>query len=119
MFMAKRAKERVTVQFDCTVTLGDQKKRCTIQNISRGGVLTLWPSETFVGTSIRVGDKFPLEIRLSEHKEYGTKGLSCLGTVVRVAVDRQQVAFRISKTRLGALGTSAFPASDARSHYVM
>ena len=117
--MATRAKERVTVQFDCTVTLGDQKKRCTIQNISRGGVLTLWPSKTFVDTSIRVGDKFPLEIRLSEHKEYGTKGLSCLGTVVRVAVDRQQVAFRISKTRLGALGTSAFPETDARSQYVM
>ena len=117
--MATRAKERVTVKFDCTVKLGDQLKSCTIQNISRGGVLTLWPTETFVDTQIRVGDKFPLEIRMSEHKDYGVKGLSCMGTVVRVAVDRSQVAFRISKARLGALGTTAFPTSDARNHYIM
>jgi hypothetical protein len=117
--MAIRAKERVTVQFDCTVTLGEQRKSCTIQNISRGGVLTLWPTEEFVGTPFRVGDRFPLEIRLSEHKEFGTKGLSCMGTIVRVALDRHQVAFRISKTRLGALGITAFPAKDARSRYVM
>jgi hypothetical protein len=117
--MANRTKERVTVKFDCTVTLGDERKKCTIQNISRGGVLTLWPTETFVDTSIRVGDKFPLEIRLSEHKDFGIKGLSCMGTVVRIALDRQQVAFRISKARLGALGVTAFPATDARSHYVM
>jgi len=117
--MSIRAKERVTVQFDCTVKFGDELKRCTIQNISRGGVLTLWPTDEFVGTSIRVGDKFPLEIRLSEHKEYGTKGLSCVGTVVRVAVDRQQVAFRISKAKLGALGVTAFPAQDPRSQYLM
>ena len=117
--MATRAKERVTVKFDCTVKLGDQLKSCTIQNISRGGVLTLWPTETFVDTQIRVGDKFPLEIRMSEHKDYGVKGLSCMGTVVRVATDRSQVAFRITKARLGALGLTAFPTSDARSHYIM
>lgn len=117
--MANRAKERVSVRFDCTVSLGDQRKSCTIENISRGGVLTLWPTETFVGTTFRIGDRFPLEIRLSEHKEYGTKGLSCVGTVVRVTLERQQVAFRISKARLGALGAMAFPAKDARSQYVM
>src|SRR5277367_2158391 len=111
--MANRAKERVTVRFDCTIKLGEDVKRCTIQNISRGGVLTLWPSDEFVSTSIRVGDKFPLEIRMSEHKEFGVKGLSCVGTVVRVAVDRHQVAFRISKARLGALGITAFPATDS------
>jgi hypothetical protein len=117
--MAIRAKERVTVRFDCTVQLGEQRKSCTIQNISRGGVLTLWPTEEFVGTPFRVGDRFPLEIRLSEHKEFGIKGLSCMGTVVRVAVDCRQVAFRITKARLGALGLTAFPATDARSQYVM
>jgi hypothetical protein len=117
--MPRRAKERVTVQFDCTVTLGEEKKRCTIQNMSRGGVLTLWPTDEFLGTSIRVGDRYPLEIRMSEHKEYGTKGLSCMGTVVRVALDCRQVAFRISKARLGALGITAFPPKDARSQYLM
>jgi hypothetical protein len=117
--MATREKERVTVKFPCTVKLGDQLKSCTIQNISRGGVLTLWPTETFVDTQIRIGDKFPLEIRMSDHKDYGVKGLSCVGTVVRVAVDRSQVAFRITKARLGALGAAAFPPSDPRSDYVM
>jgi hypothetical protein len=117
--MANRAKERVTVRFDCTVKLGEQRKSCTIENISRGGVLTLWPTETFVGTTFRVGDRFPLEIRLSENATYGTKGLSCMGTIVRVALEQQQVAFRISKTRLGALGKMAFPPKDARSQYVM
>jgi hypothetical protein len=117
--MANRAKERVTVRFDCTVTLGDQRKRCTIKNISRGGVLTLWAADEFVETPIRLGDRFPLEIRLSEHKQFGTKGLSCMGTVVRVAVDCHQVAFKISRTRLGALGITAFPESDSRSQYVM
>jgi hypothetical protein len=117
--MANRAKERVTVRFDCTVNLGDELKCCTIENISRGGVLTLWPTETFVGTTFRVGDRFPLEIRLSESASYGTKGLSCIGTIVRVALERQQVAFRISKAKLGALGNMAFPPTDARSLYVM
>jgi hypothetical protein len=117
--MANRAKERVTVRFDCTVNLGDHRKSCTIENISRGGVLTVWPTEAFLETTFRIGDRLPLEIRLSEHKEYGTKGLSCVGTIVRVALDRQQVAFRISKARLGALGTMAFPVKDARSQYVM
>jgi hypothetical protein len=42
-----------------------------------------------------------------------------MGTVVRVALDRQQVAFRISRARLGTLGITAFGASDARSRYVM
>jgi hypothetical protein len=117
--MAKRAKERVTVRFDCAVRFGDGVKNCTIQNISRGGVLTLWPTEEFVGTPIRVGDKYPLEIRMSEHQDYGVKGLSCIGTVVRVALDCRQVAFRISKARLGALGAGAFPETDPRRQYVM
>jgi hypothetical protein len=42
-----------------------------------------------------------------------------MGTIVRVALERQQVAFRISKARLGALGKMAFPPTDARSQYVM
>ena len=117
--MPGRAKERVAVKFDCTVTLGEQRKRCTIQNISRGGVLSLWSAEEFLDIPFRVGDRFPLEIRLSQHGEYGTKGLSCMGTVVRVALDRQQVAFRISRARMGTLGLSAFGAQDARSRYVM
>jgi PilZ domain len=117
--MANRAKERVAVRFACTVKLGEELKSCTIQNISRGGVLTLWPTEEFVETPIRVGDKYQLEIRLSEHKDYGTKGLSCVGTVVRVTLDRQQVAFRISKARLGALGITSFAAGDPRSQYLM
>jgi hypothetical protein len=116
---SQRAKERVSVKFDCTVKLGDEFKRCTIQNISHGGVLTLWPTDEFVGTPIRVGDKFPLEIRFSEHKQFGAKGLSCVGTVVRVALDSGQVAFRISKARLGALGLTAFPPADPRSRYLM
>jgi hypothetical protein len=117
--MTNRAKERVSVRFDCTVNLGGQLKTCTIENISRGGVLTLWPKETFVGTTFRLGDRLQLEIRLSESAGHGTKGLSCVGTVVRVALERQQVAFRISKARLGALGRIAFPPTDARSKYVM
>lgn len=117
--MSGRAKERVAVKFDCTVTLGEERKRCTIQNISRGGVLSLWSADEFLDIPFRVGDRFPLEIRLSEHEQYGTKGLSCMGTVVRVALDRQQVAFRISKARLGNLGTAAFGAEDARSRFVM
>jgi hypothetical protein len=117
--MAHREKERVTVRFDCTVTLGEERKRCTIQNMSRGGVLTLWPTEDFVDTPFRLGDRFPLEIRLSEHKEFGTKGVSCVGTVVRVALDCRQVAFRISRARLGAIGIAAFPQKDSRSQFVM
>lgn len=117
--MVRRAKERVTVKFECTVTLGEVRKRCTIQNISRGGVLSLWSADEFLDIPFRVGDRFPLEIRLSEHEMYGSKGLSCMGTVVRVALDRQQVAFRISRARLGTLGITAFGASDARSRYVM
>jgi hypothetical protein len=117
--MANRAKERVTVKFDCTVALGEERKRCMIQNISRGGVLTVWSAEEFGNIPFRVGDRYPLEVRFSEHKHFGSKGLSCLGTVVRVTLDRQQVAFRISRTRLGALGLTALPTADGRGNYVM
>jgi hypothetical protein len=79
----------------------------------------MWSADEFLDIPFRVGDRYPLEIRLSDHHEYGTKGLTCTGTVVRVAVDRQQVAFRISKARLGSLGITAFGAADARARYVM
>jgi PilZ domain len=117
--MASRAKERITVKFDCTLAVGDDRKRCTIRNISRDGVLTVWSPDEFLDIPFRVGDKYPLEVRFSEHQQFGSQGLSCTGTVVRVAVDRQQVAFRISRARLGALGLAAFGKGDARGTYLM
>jgi hypothetical protein len=117
--MCNRAKERIPVSFDCTVALGEMRRKCLIQNISHGGVLTLWQDEHFHEIPFRIGDRFPLEIRLSDHKQFGEKGLSCVGTVVRVAIERRQVAFRISRARLGVIGKSAFGAADPRSTYVM
>jgi hypothetical protein len=115
----RRTKERVAVKFDCTVTLSEERKRCTIQNISRDGVLSMWSVDEFLDMQFRVGDRYPLEIRLSEHQEYGSKGLSCTGTVVRVALDCQQVAFRISRARLESLGVAAFGAVGVRHRYLM
>jgi hypothetical protein len=53
----------------------------------------MWSVDEFLDVQFRVGDWYPFEIRLSEHQEYGNKGLSCMGTVVRVALDRQQWLF--------------------------
>jgi PilZ domain len=117
--MVNRAKERVPVNFDCTVSIGDDRKRCTIRNISHGGVLTVWAPGEFLGISFRLGDRYPLEVRFSEHEQFGPRGLSCVGTVVRVTLERQQVAFRISEPRLGAVGVTGFPVIEGRGCYVM
>jgi PilZ domain len=117
--MTRRSKERITVKFDCVLAIGEERKRCTIQNISRCGVLTLWPTDEFLNVAFRLGDRFPLEIRFCDHRQFGSKGLSCVGTVVRVALDQRQVAFRISRAKLGALGLSTFASNDSRSQFVM
>lgn len=97
----RRESHRVDIGLHCYVTSPALWSRGAmhIENISRGGLLMAWRSETGPVPTPAIGQMITVEVELPANHGFGPKCIHCQGAVARIAwEDREcpRVALRLN-----------------------
>jgi PilZ domain-containing protein len=97
----RRESHRVEIKLRCYVTSPAVWSRGAmhIENISRGGLLLAWRSETGPVPTPSVGQIITIEVELPANHGFGPKCIHCQGAVARIALedrDTPRVAVRLN-----------------------
>ena len=85
----RRENHRVEIKLRCFVTSPVlwTSGAMHIENISRGGLLVAWRSETGPVPTPRAGQIVTVEVELPAHHGFGPKCIHCQGVVARISLD--------------------------------
>ncbi len=96
--MNRRGNPRVEVRLRCQVTSPALCRRGAVvtENISRTGILLVWPTDIPGVPVPEPGQMVTIEVELPAHHGFGRKCIHCQGCVVRVTPDKSGARVALS-----------------------
>ena len=105
-YINQRQSPRIDIRLHCQVSVRGLCRRNSMvtENISRTGVLLVWPAGPQAGAPPRVGQLVTVDIELPADHGFGPKCIHCQAVVVRVVPssnDGPRVALSVNYMKFG------------------